>query len=216
MSNAKKLLVLISGKGSNLQALIDSITSDKLNAEIVAVISNRADAFGLERAALANIPAYIIDHHHYETRESFDQSMIDVIDRYHPDLLILAGFMRILSPLFVERYLGQLVNIHPSLLPHYRGLNTHQRALSDKASQHGASVHFVTPELDAGAVLIHGIVTVKSKDTETCLENRVHQVEHIIYPKAIKLLINHHIILDNNRIIFDDKRLVKPKQYYLK
>jgi len=186
--NVYKLVILISGNGSNLQQFIDHIESGDLNAEIVAVISNRANAYGLERAKQAAIPSITLDHTQFADRESFDHALAKEIDQYQPDLIILAGFMRILTEGFVEHFKDKLINIHPSLLPKYKGLHTHKRALQDKQSEHGASVHFVTAELDAGKVIVQGIVAVKANDTEETLANRVHQIEHIIYPKAVKLL----------------------------
>ena len=214
MSN-KHIVVLISGNGSNLQAIIDAINTDNIKATISAVISNKANAYGLKRASSAGIETHIIDHTHYATRELFDQSLMEVIDQYRPDIIVLAGFMRILTADFVMNYSGKLINIHPSLLPLYRGLNTHKRALEDGATQHGASVHFVTPELDAGAVLIQGVVIVKKNDNEETLSNRVHQIEHIIYPQAVKLLVNNQVELKADRIYVNNQYLQQPKQYRL-
>ena len=188
-----KLVILISGYGSNLQQFIDHIEAGKINAEISAVISNRADAYGLKRAEKAGIPTLTLDHTQFSTREAFDHALAKEIDNYQPDLLILSGFMRILSDGFVKHFQDRLINIHPSLLPKYKGLHTHKRALQDKQSQHGASVHFVIPELDAGKVIMQGIVDVKVDDNEETLANRVHQIEHIIYPKAVKLLLEKQI-----------------------
>lgn len=184
---------MISGYGSNLQQFIDHIEAGKINAEISAVISNRADAYGLKRAEKAGIPTLTLDHTQFSTREAFDHALAKEIDNYQPDLLILSGFMRILSDGFVKHFQDRLINIHPSLLPKYKGLHTHKRALQDKQSQHGASVHFVIPELDAGKVIMQGIVDVKADDSEETLSNRVHQIEHIIYPKAVKLLLEKQI-----------------------
>ncbi len=214
MSN-KHIVVLISGNGSNLQAIIDDINTHNIKATIAAVISNKANAYGLKRASLAGIETHIIDHTHYATRTLFDQSLMEVIDQYHPHIIILAGFMRILTSDFVTNYSGKLINIHPSLLPLYRGLDTHKRALEGGATQHGASVHFVTPELDAGAVLIQGLVAVKESDDEQTLSSRVHQIEHIIYPQAVKLLVNNHIELKADRIYINNQYLQQPKQYRL-
>jgi phosphoribosylglycinamide formyltransferase-1 len=207
------IVVLISGNGSNLQAIIDHINNGSIKANISAVISNKTNAYGLKRAKLAGIETHIVDHTHYTIRESFDQSLAKVIDLYCPDIIILAGFMRILTSEFVTRYTGKLINIHPSLLPLYRGLHTHKRALEDNATQHGASVHFVTPELDAGAVLIQGVVTVKKNDTEKTLSNRVHQIEHIIYPQAVKLLTNNKVELRAENIYINNRYLKQPQQY---
>jgi phosphoribosylglycinamide formyltransferase-1 len=210
-----RLVVLISGNGSNLQAIIDSLNTGEIKANIVSVISNKADAYGLVRAKLANIPTTIIDHTHYATRESFDQSLANIIDQYSPDIIVLAGFMRILTTDFVTAYAGKLINIHPSLLPLYRGLQTHKRALQDDASQHGASVHFVTPALDSGAVIVQGIVSIEKNDTEETLAMRVHQIEHIIYPQAVKLLVENEVKLRRDDIFINKQLLQQPQQYYL-
>lgn len=214
MSKAR-IVVLISGNGSNLQAIIDHINSGDITASISAVISNKADAYGLNRAEQAGIETNIIEHTHYATRELFDHSLAEVIDQYSPNIVVLAGFMRILTHEFVMRYAGKLINIHPSLLPSYKGLHTHRRALEDKVTQHGASVHFVTPELDAGAVLIQGLVPVKNEDNEETLSNRVHQIEHIIYPQAVKLLTSNTVELKGDRIYINNQQLQQPKQYQL-
>ena len=186
-----KLVVIISGSGSNLQQFINQIESGELNAEISAVISNRPDAYGLKRAEKAGIPTVVLDHTQFLDRESFDQSLAQIIHSYEPDLIILAGFMRILSDGFVKQFNDKLINIHPSLLPKYKGLHTHKRALQDKQKEHGASVHFVIPELDAGKVILQGVVPVKPDDTETTLADRVHKIEHIIYPEAVKLIMQN-------------------------
>ena len=186
-----KLVVIISGSGSNLQQFINQIESGELNAEISAVISNRPDAYGLKRAEKAGIPTVVLDHTQFLDRESFDQSLAQIIHSYESDLIILAGFMRILSDGFVKQFNDKLINIHPSLLPKYKGLHTHKRALQDKQKEHGASVHFVIPELDAGKVILQGVVPVKPDDTEATLADRVHKIEHIIYPEAVKLIMQN-------------------------
>jgi len=187
-----KIIVLLSGNGSNLQKIIEHIDSGDINAEVSAVISNRPDAYGLQRATKANIPTVVLEHTHFSDREPFDESLAQIIDSYEPDLIVLAGFMRILSDTFVERFEGKLINIHPSLLPKYKGLHTHKRAIEDGETEHGASVHFVIPELDAGSVILQGVVPVKPNDTEESLAERVHLIEHIIYPQAIKWLTEKH------------------------
>jgi len=192
-----KIVVLLSGNGSNLQKIIEQIDSGEIKAEISAVISNRADAYGLQRATKANIPTVVLEHTHFSDRESFDKSLAQIIDSYEPDLIVLAGFMRILSDAFVEQFGGKLINIHPSLLPKYKGLHTHKRALENGDTEHGASVHFVIPELDAGTIILQGVVPVKPDDTEESLADRVHQMEYIIYPQAINWLVeNKPINLD--------------------
>ena len=181
-----KVVVLLSGEGSNLQAIIDRIDDGEIKAEIVAVISNRADANGLNRAEKSCIPNIVLEHTHFTDREAFDQSLAQIIDSYEPDLIVLAGFMRILSDGFVEKFEGKIINIHPSLLPKYKGLHTHKRALENGDTEHGATVHFVVPALDSGEAILQGVVPVKDDDTEETLAQRVHEIEHVIYPQAVK------------------------------
>lgn len=180
------VVVLISGSGSNLQALIDSIAEDGNPARICAVISNRADAYGLERAKKAGIDTRVLDHKQFDGREAFDAALVECIDAFAPQLVILAGFMRILTPAFVSHYSGRLLNIHPSLLPKYKGLHTHQRALEAGDHEHGCSVHFVTEELDGGPLVVQAIVPVQPDDTPDSLAQRVHAEEHRIYPLAMR------------------------------
>ena len=180
------VVVLISGSGSNLQALIDSIANDGNPARIAAVISNRADAYGLERAKQAGIATRVLDHKQFDGREAFDAALIEAIDGFDPHLVVLAGFMRILTGGFVRHYEGRLLNIHPSLLPKYKGLHTHQRALEAGDSEHGCSVHFVTEELDGGPLVVQAVVPVESGDTPDSLAQRVHAQEHRIYPLAMR------------------------------
>lgn len=182
-----RLVVLISGNGSNLQAIIDNITDNNLPAQIVAVISNKADAYGLERAKKAGIEQRVLSHIDFTDRNQYDLVLKELIDSYQPDLIILAGFMRILSNGFVEHYLHKIMNIHPSLLPKYKGLNTHQRAIDAGDKKHGCSVHFVTPELDDGPVILQATVDIKENDTAETLATRVHEQEHRIYPEAIRM-----------------------------
>jgi len=180
------VVVLISGSGSNLQALIDSIGHDGNPARIAAVVCNRADAFGLERAKQAGIATELLDHKQFDGREAFDAALIQAIDARQPDLVVLAGFMRILTPGFVQHYNGRLLNIHPSLLPKHKGLHTHQRALEAGDAEHGCSVHFVTEELDGGPLVVQAVLPVKADDTAESLARRVHQQEHRIYPLAVR------------------------------
>ncbi|EGV19049.1 phosphoribosylglycinamide formyltransferase [Thiocapsa marina] len=179
-----RVVALISGSGSNLQALMDAAANGGA-FEIVAVISNRADAFGLERARGAGIPAEVLDHRDYTGREPYEADLRTLIDRYAPGLVVLAGFMRILTPAFVEHYAGRMLNIHPSLLPKFRGLQTHQRALDADEREHGASVHFVTPELDGGPVVLQARLAVRPGEDAATLAQRVLTLEHIIYPRAL-------------------------------
>jgi phosphoribosylglycinamide formyltransferase-1 len=180
------VVVLISGSGSNLQALIDSIASEGGPARIAAVISNRADAYGLVRAQNAGIPTRVLDHKQFDGREAFDAALVEAIDGFDPQLVVLAGFMRILTGGFVRHYEGRLLNIHPSLLPKYKGLHTHQRALEAGDTEHGCSVHFVTEELDGGPLVVQAVVPVESGDTPESLAQRVHAEEHRIYPLAMR------------------------------
>jgi phosphoribosylglycinamide formyltransferase-1 len=178
------VVVLISGHGSNLQALIDAATPP---VRIAAVIANRAEAYGLERARQAGIATQVIDHREHADRAGFDAALAAAIDAQGADLVVLAGFMRILTPAFVRRYQGRLLNIHPSLLPLYKGLHTHQRALDAGDAWHGCSVHFVTEELDGGPVVLQSRVPVRAEDTAESLATRVHAAEHLLYPVAVRL-----------------------------
>jgi phosphoribosylglycinamide formyltransferase 1 len=204
------LVVLISGGGSNLQAVIDAVENGEIDADIKAVISNNATAYGLERAARANIDTYIIDHKHYPDRESFDRAMIQIIDPLKPDLVILAGFMRILSDVFIDHYLHRLVNIHPSLLPKYKGLNTHQQAIDNHDSKHGASVHYVSHELDSGPIVIQAEVSVLEADTAATLAARVLKQEHVIYPMVIKMHTDGRLTYNKDQLNLDGQPLTHP------
>ncbi len=197
------LVVLISGNGSNLQAIIDAIAAGEIPAQIRAVISNNPDAYGLERARRAGIPVEVVDHRAYPDRESYDRALQAVIDRYRPDLVVLAGFMRILTPAFVEHYAGRMLNIHPSLLPRYQGLDTHRRVLEAGDSVHGVSVHFVTPELDSGPIVLQAEVPVEPGDTEADLARKVHAEEHVIYPRVIRWFAEGRLKLDGDRVLLD-------------
>jgi len=181
----KRIVVLISGSGSNLQAIIDSIAAGEIAGRIAGVISNRADAYGLTRARDAGIDTAVLDHKEFEDRAAFDQALQETIDGYRPDLVVLAGFMRILTPEFVRHYAGRLFNIHPSLLPRHKGLHTHQRALEAGDSEHGCTVHFVTEELDGGPLVVQAPIRVLSDDDADRLQQRVHTLEHRIYPLAV-------------------------------
>ena len=187
----KKIVILISGRGSNMQALLEA----KLPCRIAAVISNRADAEGLDIAKAHGIPVAVVEHRNYAGRDSFDAALAQTIDAFDPDIVALAGFMRILSTDFVARYRGRLINIHPSLLPAYGGLNTHARALHDGVRIHGCTVHFVTPDLDHGPIIIQAAVPVLRDDTEQTLAARVLNEEHRIYPQAISWLCQGQIEL---------------------
>jgi len=190
----KNIVILISGRGSNMQALLAA----KLPCQISAVISNRADAQGLEHASKHGIATHIVAHKDYADRASFDAALADVIDSYQPDFVVLAGFMRILTEHFVNRYHGRLINIHPSLLPAYTGMHTHERALQDGVKIHGCTVHFVTPDLDHGPIIIQAAVPVLDNDTPQSLSARVLKEEHIIYPQAIHWLCSGQVSLNAN------------------
>ncbi|WP_412547904.1 phosphoribosylglycinamide formyltransferase [Pseudomonas sp. PDM16] len=201
------VVVLISGSGSNLQALIDSIAKDGNPARIAAVISNRADAYGLERAKQAGIATLVLDHKQFDGREAFDAALVEAIDGFDPQLVVLAGFMRILTGGFVRHYEGRLLNIHPSLLPKYKGLHTHQRALEAGDSEHGCSVHFVTEELDGGPLVVQAVVPVESGDTPESLAQRVHFQEHHIYPLAMRWFAEGRLQLGASGAQLDGKDL---------
>lgn len=203
----KRIIVLISGSGSNLQAIIDAVDNGQINGEVVAVISNKADAFGLTRAEKHRIEHRVIDHKNYPDRESFDARLQTVIDDFAPDIVVLAGFMRILTPSFVTYFTGKLINIHPSLLPKYKGLDTHQRALDAREQYHGASVHFVTPELDGGPVIVQAPVAIVSDETVDSLKGKVHKVEHQIYPLAVQLLCEDKIRMTSEGVLYMNEML---------
>ena len=204
---ACNVVVLISGSGSNLQALIDSIAHDGNPARIAAVISNRADAYGLVRAQQAGIATAVLDHKQFADREAFDAALVEAIDAHQPDLVVLAGFMRILTPAFVTHYSGRLLNIHPSLLPKHKGLHTHQRALEAGDSEHGCSVHFVTEELDGGPLVVQAVLPVLADDTPDSLAQRVHQAEHQIYPLAVRWFAEGRLRLGPQGCLLDGQAL---------
>lgn len=208
----KKLVILISGSGSNLQSFIDQCASGQLDADIACVIANKADAYGLERAKKAGIHSEVIDHKSFISREAFDQALATCIDSYSPDLIILAGFMRILTPAFVHHFLGRLINIHPSLLPKYTGLHTHQRAIDAGESYGGATVHFVTPELDGGPAIIQAAAAIASNDTAETLAKNVQLYEHTIYPLAAKWFLDNRLILKDDGAYLDNQKL-NPQGY---
>ncbi|MBF8776366.1 phosphoribosylglycinamide formyltransferase [Pseudomonas fulva] len=201
------VVVLLSGSGSNLQALIDSCAIPDSAVRIGAVISNRTDAYGLQRAAAAGIETAVLDHTEFEGREAFDAALVACIDGFAPDLVVLAGFMRILSGDFVRHYQGRLLNIHPSLLPRYKGLHTHRRALEAGDAEHGCSVHFVTEELDGGPLVVQAVVPVAPDDTVQSLAQRVHAQEHVIYPMAVHWFANGRLRLGEQGALLDGQPL---------
>ena len=212
----KNIVILISGRGSNMEALIAARDAGQLPVNIAAVISNRPDAKGLETAARAGITAHFIDHKTFAGREAFDAALAECIDQFSPDLVVLAGFMRILSEGFVRHYAGRLMNIHPSLLPSFPGLHTHQRALEEGVRIHGCTVHFVTPTLDHGPVIIQAAIPVLDGDTEESLAARILVQEHKVYPQAIRWFAEDKLTLENGRVrlsadLADTAVLISPE-----
>ena len=201
----KRLVILVSGGGSNLQSFIDACASGQLNAEISAVVSNNPDAGGLERAAKASIPCLVLDHRNFDCRDSFDKELCKLIESFAPDLVILAGFMRILTPEFVNHFLGRIMNIHPSLLPAYPGLHTHRRAIEAGDKLAGATVHFVTPELDGGPSIIQARVAIEPGDNEHTLAARVLKFEHLIYPEAVRWFCEGKLTMQENIVSMENK-----------
>lgn len=208
----KNIVVLISGNGSNLQAIIDACIQKKINGTVRAVFSNKADAFGLERARDAAIPAHALSASQFSSREAFDRELIQEIDAYAPDVVVLAGYMRILSPAFVAHYQGRLLNIHPSLLPKYPGLNTHRQVLENGDEEHGTSVHFVTDELDGGPVILQAKVPVFAGDEEQDIAARVQHQEHAIYPIVVGWFVDGRLEMKGNSAWLDGVQL--PAQGY--
>lgn len=205
-----KIVVLISGHGSNLQAIIDALESRNLNAKITAIISNKANAGGLERARKHGIPAYVISKQKNQSRDDYDVRLGEVLDRLDPDLIVLAGFMRILSSKLVNQFRGKMINVHPSLLPKYRGTNTHERALTANESEHGCSIHFVTPELDGGPVIAQARFPINTNDNIETLSACVQQLEHKLYPLIIEWFSQNRIVLKDELVFLDGTVLAEP------
>jgi phosphoribosylglycinamide formyltransferase-1 len=203
----KSIVVLISGSGSNLQAIIDACAAGFIAGRISAVISNKAGVFGLQRALEADIPTVVLDHKTFPDRQSYDVALLQSIDSFQPDLVVLAGFMRILTPEFVGHYQGRLLNIHPSLLPKYQGLHTHQRALDAGDTQHGCSVHFVTAELDGGPVVLQAKVPIFTGDDATIIAERVHEQEHQIYPLVVRWFCQGRLQQQADKALLDGQIL---------
>lgn len=202
--------ILISGSGTNLQSFIDRVASGELDLDIALVISNKTDAYGLTRAANAGLPTVCIEHGAYPDRESFDRAIAAALQPYAPDLIILAGFMRILSPWFVQQFAGRILNIHPALLPLYPGLNTHARALEAGDSHHGSTVHFVTEELDGGPRILAGRLAINPGETAAELQTRVQALEHRIYPQAAGLFASGRIVYRDGEVLLDGAIMTDP------
>lgn len=208
----RRIVVLISGGGTNLQAIIDACKTPDYPGSVVAVLSNKDSAYGLTRAQNEGIATEVLSHQAFESRDTYDQALVKAIDEYQPDLIVLAGFMRILTPDFVEHYKGKLLNIHPSLLPKYQGLNTHQRAIDAGDTEHGVSVHFVTEELDGGPVILQAKVPVFDTDSADELAVRVHEQEHRIYPLVVKWFCQGRLQMTDDSAQLDNS--VLPQSGY--
>ncbi|MDC3391935.1 phosphoribosylglycinamide formyltransferase [Candidatus Thioglobus sp.] len=199
-----KAVILISGNGSNLQSIIDN--ADRINLQISCVISNNKNAFGLKRAESSNLRTSIVDPELYNSKEAFDRELISIIQKHRAELIVLAGYMRILTPLFVSHYFGKILNIHPSLLPKFPGLNTHQRAIDASEKVHGVSIHFVTKELDGGPLICQESVIIDNSDTEETLSMKVLKKEHVIYPKVIHWYTQKRLnLIDDKTATLDGK-----------
>jgi len=196
----KKLVILISGRGSNMEAIIRACSREEWPSQVAAVIASRPDAAGLAFAASHGIATAVVDHRQFPDRESFDAALARQIDAFTPDLVALAGFMRVLTPGFVDRYAGRMLNVHPSLLPSFAGLKTHQQALDAGVRLHGASVHFVTSQLDHGPIVVQSAVPVLNGDDAAALAERVLATEHIIYPRAVRWFVEGRLALDGPRV----------------
>lgn len=200
----KNIVVLISGSGSNLQAIIDNCNTKYINAEITCVISNNPGAYGLKRATSANINSIVINNKDYKSRSCFDSELIKVLDDLNPDLIVLAGFMRILTEKLTSKFFGKIVNIHPSLLPKYPGLNTHQEVINNKDKIHGVSIHYVSSKLDCGPLIAQGEIKTKAYENINHLIKRIHKIEHIIYPEVIKYICDDRISIESNQVKFNN------------
>ena len=213
MSEPLRLAILLSGNGSNLQAIIDAIEQGLLDAEICLVLSNNAQAYGLERASNHGIETRVLDHRDFSSREAYDDALREVLDAVAPDLVVLAGFMRILGTAFIEAFSGRVINIHPSLLPAYKGLNTHQRALDNGETEHGVSIHVVTAELDDGPVLLQAGYAIEPGDTAEDLQRKGHRLEHQMYPRVLQWFSERRLRVDQGEVLYDRKPLHAPLRF---
>jgi len=205
MSNTR-ISVMISGGGTNLQAIIDACANEDFPAEIVLVLSNKADAYGLERAKIAGIKTKVLNHQDYENRQDFECEIDKALKEENTDLVCLAGFMRILGSSFVTGWKDRMINIHPSLLPSYKGLHTHKRAIDDGVRFAGCTVHYVRPEMDDGPIILQAAIAISDLETPESLANKVLEAEHKIYPEAIKLIAQHRIKIEDNHVIIKDMK----------
>ena len=207
----KKIVVLISGSGSNLEAIIESCSAKKISGKVIHVISNNPDAFGLSRASKSNIASKIIDHKKFSSRIDFENSLEEFLDKLSPDLVVLAGFMRILGPKITSKFFNKMINLHPSLLPKYPGLNTHEKVLENKDPHHGISIHYVSSELDAGPLIAQGFIDISKDETLKNIIKRIHKIEHLLLPEIINEICNENIYLDNNVVKYRNINLHNHK-----
>jgi phosphoribosylglycinamide formyltransferase-1 len=213
MNSPLVLVVLISGNGSNLQSIIDAIEAGQLNAEIRAVVSNNPDAYGLQRARKHGIASYIQDHRDFSDRDQFDQQLQKYLRTINPDYIVLAGFMRILGSELVSAFYHKIINIHPSLLPAYKGLDTHQRALENQETHHGVSIHLVTAKLDDGPILLQGRYRIEQDDQVADLQRKGHELEHRMYPRLLSWLSENKLTITKNQVLHDQVVLEKPLEF---
>ncbi|MCP4492212.1 MAG: phosphoribosylglycinamide formyltransferase [Gammaproteobacteria bacterium] len=213
MTKTTNIVVIISGNGSNLQSIIDAIECGQVNARISLVISNNPDAFGLSRAQSHGLASQVIDHRGFAERVLFDQALLQTVDSCQPDYIVLAGFMRILGTDFIQTYKNRIINIHPSILPHYKGLNTHQRVLDNNESEHGVSIHIVTAELDDGPVLVQCRYPIEAGDSVADLQQKGHQVEHRMYPQLLQWLCAGDLQINGDSIVFKRQKIHQPVEF---
>ena len=213
MNETLRLAVLISGNGSNLQAIIDAIESGSLDAEIAVVISNEPDARGLERAARHGLAARVVDHREYPDRDSYDAALRECIEDFAPDYILLAGFMRILGARFVAAFADRILNIHPSLLPAYKGLDTHRRALENRETEHGVSIHLVNAELDDGPVILQASYPIEPGDQVDDLQQKGHRLEHLMYPRVVSWLGDGRLKISNGQVHYEQAPLEAPLRF---
>lgn len=211
--NKLSIVVLISGNGGNLQSIIDAIEAGQIDAQIKAVISNNPDAYGLRRAKAHGIEQRIVNHRDYASRAAFDLALTACIEQFNPDIILLAGFMRILGSAIIEAYPRKILNIHPSRLPDYKGLNTYQRAIDNKELEHGVSIHIVTPELDGGPVIVRGRYPIMAGDTAVQLQSKGQRLEHRMYPQVLRWLAQGSLQILPDSILFQDKVLERPIEF---